>query len=82
MPADPIVYDLEHDNKAQLVWPTPRDKNFSELGITFSPNGAWLFVLQPNGRLTAVQLNTSHTVELRFSTDVRLDNSQWTLLIG
>ena len=61
---DPIVVDLDYPNTAPLVWPTSRSSTSDSIGgIYFSPDGQWLFGLQDTGRVTAVHLDSSRSIE-------------------
>ena len=61
------VWDLDTGQRHDLTWPTakfePTVNGGYNRGVVFSPDGSWLFALQPTGRITAVQWATSRTIE-------------------
>ena len=61
------VWDLDTRQRHDLTWPTakfePTVNGGYNRGVVFSPDGSWLFALQPTGRITAVQWATSRTIE-------------------
>ena len=76
-----LVLDLRTGERQLLDWPSPSlepglntGEEFGVGGVVLSPDGSWLFGVQTNGRITAVERLTGRVVE--FDVIVPVDKAE------
>lgn len=76
-----LVLDLRTGERQLLDWPSPvlepgmnTGEEFGVGGVVLSPDGSWLFGVQTNGRVTAVERATGRAVE--FDVIVPVDKAE------